>query len=91
MAITAKQILAQLKSLGDEKVRAHNTKYGAGFARQLSIICRVIRQTPRPAVCPTVGVLSLRPFRPLLSLSANTDARIADTRSVNALRIIMPR
>jgi len=30
MAITAKQILAQLKSLGDEKVRAHNTKYGAG-------------------------------------------------------------
>jgi len=30
MANTLKEILAQLKSLGDEKVRAHNTKYGAG-------------------------------------------------------------
>lgn len=30
MAITLKEILAQLKSLGNEKVRAHNIKYGAG-------------------------------------------------------------
>lgn len=27
---TTKEILAQLKALGDEKVRAHNSKYGAG-------------------------------------------------------------
>lgn len=30
MAITLKETLAQLKSLGNEKVRAHNKKYGAG-------------------------------------------------------------
>jgi len=30
MATTLKDTLAQLKSLGDEKVRAHNKKYGAG-------------------------------------------------------------
>jgi 3-methyladenine DNA glycosylase AlkD len=30
MATTLKDVLAQLKSLGNEKVRAHNTKYGAG-------------------------------------------------------------
>jgi 3-methyladenine DNA glycosylase AlkD len=30
MAMTLKDALAQLKSLGDEKVRAHNKKYGAG-------------------------------------------------------------
>lgn len=30
MATTLKNTLAQLKSLGDEKVRAHNKKYGAG-------------------------------------------------------------
>jgi 3-methyladenine DNA glycosylase AlkD len=30
MAMTLKETLAQLKSLGDEKVRAHNKKYGAG-------------------------------------------------------------
>lgn len=30
MAITLKEIHAQLKSLGNEKVRAHNIKYGAG-------------------------------------------------------------
>ncbi len=30
MAMTLKDTLAQLKSLGDEKVRAHNKKYGAG-------------------------------------------------------------
>jgi 3-methyladenine DNA glycosylase AlkD len=30
MAMTLKEILAQLKSLGDEKVRAHNKKHGAG-------------------------------------------------------------
>ena len=30
MAVTLKDVLAQLESLGDEKVRAHNTKYGAG-------------------------------------------------------------
>ena len=30
MTMTLEAILAQLKSLGDEKVRAHNRKYGAG-------------------------------------------------------------
>ena len=30
MAMTLKDILAQLESLGNEKVRAHNKKYGAG-------------------------------------------------------------
>jgi 3-methyladenine DNA glycosylase AlkD len=30
MAMTLKDILKQLKSLGDEKVHAHNKKYGAG-------------------------------------------------------------
>ncbi len=30
MAMTLKDILAQLKSLGDEKIRAHNKKNGAG-------------------------------------------------------------
>ena len=30
MAMTLKDTLAHLKSLGDEKVRAHNKKYGAG-------------------------------------------------------------
>jgi len=30
MAVTLKDTLAQLESLGDEKVRAHNRKYGAG-------------------------------------------------------------
>lgn len=30
MAMTLKDTLAQLKSLGDEKVRTHNKKYGAG-------------------------------------------------------------
>ena len=30
MAMTLKDTLAQLESLGNEKVRAHNTKYGGG-------------------------------------------------------------
>ena len=30
MAITLQETLAQLESLSDEKVRAHNTKNGAG-------------------------------------------------------------
>jgi 3-methyladenine DNA glycosylase AlkD len=30
MAMTLKDTLAQLESLGNEKVRAHNKKYGAG-------------------------------------------------------------
>jgi 3-methyladenine DNA glycosylase AlkD len=30
MAVTLKDTLAQLKALGNEKVRAHNTKHGAG-------------------------------------------------------------
>ena len=30
MAMTLKETLAHLEALGDEKVRAHNSKYGAG-------------------------------------------------------------
>jgi hypothetical protein len=53
-------------------------------ARLLSIICRFILRTVRPAVCPAAGALRLPPFWPSLSLPANAHARIANARSVIA-------
>jgi len=43
MAMTLKETLAQLKSLGNEKVRAHNKKYGAG-ANQFGVPLGNIRK-----------------------------------------------
>ena len=41
--MTVKDALEQLEALGDEKVRAHNTKFGAGtdqFGVKLGDICQ---------------------------------------------------
>jgi 3-methyladenine DNA glycosylase AlkD len=43
MAMTLKATLAQLKSLGNEKVRAHNKKYGAG-GNQFGVLLGDIRK-----------------------------------------------
>jgi len=75
MAMTLKDVLAQLESLGDAKVRAHNTKYGAG-ANQFGVKLGDIRKI-------AAKIKTNDPLAMALWDTGNVDARLLATLLIN--------